>query len=72
MPVSEELSIRAELLAEGGPRLWERFMAELRTEHLGGAAPRTKLKRPSVRSELQAAYEAVQARAGAESDRSGC
>jgi DNA-binding HxlR family transcriptional regulator len=59
LPVSEELSIRAELLAKGGPKLWERFMAELREEHLGTAAPRTRTKRASVRAELRAAYEAV-------------
>src|SRR5437899_908412 len=28
-PVSEELSIRAQLLEEGGPPMWEAFMAEL-------------------------------------------
>ncbi|MDB5430946.1 MAG: transcriptional regulator, partial [Caulobacter sp.] len=56
-PVSEELSIRAELLEEGGPPMWEAFMDELRTLHLG-AAP----KGPSVLAGLQAAYEAVVAR----------
>ena len=35
LPVSEELSIRAECLETGGPKLWKRFMAELREEHLG-------------------------------------
>jgi DNA-binding HxlR family transcriptional regulator len=38
LPVSEELSIRAQLLEEGGPPLWEKFMAELRIEHLGAPA----------------------------------
>jgi DNA-binding HxlR family transcriptional regulator len=56
-PASEELSIRAQLLEEGGPSLWQGFMAELRAIHLGAPAPRR-----SVLAELQAAYEAVVAR----------
>ena len=35
LPVTEELSIRAELLEQGGPRLWAEFMEELRAIHLG-------------------------------------
>lgn len=60
LPVSEELSIRAQLLEEGGPALWEQFMAELRHEHLGIA-----LAQPApvpVRETMQAAYLAVVAR----------
>jgi DNA-binding HxlR family transcriptional regulator len=53
-PASRELSIRAQLLEEGGPRMWSAFMAELRALHLGGPAPRR-----SVLHELQAAYLAV-------------
>src|SRR3954469_15473943 len=34
LPVSEELSIRAQLLEEGGPPLWDDFMDELRALHL--------------------------------------
>jgi DNA-binding HxlR family transcriptional regulator len=56
-PVSEELSIRAHLLEEGGPAMWEAFMAELRTLHL--SAPPAG---PSVLAELQAAYERTVAR----------
>lgn len=56
LPVSPELSIRAQLLEEGGPPLWERFMAELRQEHLGVAADTGG---SSVRERLQAGYEAV-------------
>ncbi len=60
LPASEELSIRAKLLEEGGPKLWSAFMTELREEHLpsaeGAPAPR---RAPSVRARLQAAYEAV-------------
>lgn len=60
LPVSEELSIRAQVLEEGGPKLWTEFMAELRETHLG-APPRGRSKsgRPSVAARLQAAYEAV-------------
>jgi len=56
-PVSEELSIRAEILEEGGPALWEAFMTELRHLHLGAPAPKV-----SVFAQLQSAYEAVLAR----------
>jgi DNA-binding HxlR family transcriptional regulator len=61
MPVSEELSIRAELLEQGGPPLWEAFMDELRHQHLGAPAPKR-----SVFAELQEAYMAVVARKAAE------
>jgi len=41
LPVSEDLSIRAELLENGGPALWEEFMNDLRNIHIadpiGGA-----------------------------------
>ena len=57
LEVSEELSIRAQLLEEGGPPMWAQFMAELRSLHLG-----TPMSGPSVRAQLQAAYEAVVAR----------
>ncbi|MBN8941115.1 MAG: helix-turn-helix transcriptional regulator [Rhizobiales bacterium] len=60
LPVSDELSIRAQLLEEGGPALWEQFMAELRQEHLGIA-----VAQPGpvpVRETMQAAYLAVVAR----------
>ena len=63
LPVSEELGIRAQLLWEGGPGMWERFMQELRDEHLG-AAP-GKSHGPSVRAKLQAGYLAVMARKAA-------
>src|SRR3984957_2073887 len=35
LPATAALSIRAGLMEAGGPPLWERFMAELRQEHLG-------------------------------------
>jgi DNA-binding HxlR family transcriptional regulator len=53
-PVTRELAIRAQLLEEGGPRMWDALMAELRAHHLG--APMTG---PSVLAHLQAAYEAT-------------
>ncbi|KQY34213.1 hypothetical protein ASD32_23590 [Rhizobium sp. Root483D2] len=58
---SEELSIRAELLEEGGPAMWTDFMVELRSLHLGAPAPER-----SVFAELRAAYLAVVARNAAE------
>lgn len=54
LPVTPELSIRAELLAEGGPALWDGFMAELRHLHLGAPRPER-----SVLEELTAAYREV-------------
>ena len=66
LPVSEDLSIRAELLEEGGPRLWEAFMDDLREAHLGPAARRRPRPRgPSVGERLRAAYEEVVARKAA-------
>jgi DNA-binding HxlR family transcriptional regulator len=53
-PASRELSIRAQLLEEGGERMWKAFMAELRSIHLGAPAPRR-----TVFAELQAAFETV-------------
>ncbi len=55
-PVSKELSVRAQILEEGGPRLWSKFMDELRHIHLG--APRPKV---SIFTRLQSAYEAAMA-----------
>jgi DNA-binding MarR family transcriptional regulator len=40
MPVSAELSATAVELQAGGPLLWAKLMAELRTTHLGAAPPR--------------------------------
>ena len=54
LPVSEELSIWAELLEKGGEPMWRAFMAELRSIHLGAPAPRR-----SVFAELQTAFESV-------------
>ncbi|QIS17680.1 winged helix-turn-helix transcriptional regulator [Nocardia terpenica] len=55
LETAPELTVRAELLAAGGPPLWERFMAELRATHLDGVpAPAD-----GVLAELTAAYEAA-------------
>ena len=51
-PASKELSVRAKLLEDGGPKLWSAFMQELRHLHLGAPAPRR-----SVFARLQSAYE---------------
>ena len=56
-PASPELSIRARLLEEGGPPMWEAFMAELRSLHLGATAPER-----SVLAELRAAFTTALAR----------
>jgi DNA-binding HxlR family transcriptional regulator len=60
LPVTEELAIRAQLLEEGGPKLWAEFMDELREQHLG--VTRKGKPRVSVFARLQAAYEAVVAK----------
>ena len=56
LPASEELSIRAQLLEEGGSLMWKRFMSELREEQLWDTP---KVRRASVRATLQAAYEKI-------------
>jgi DNA-binding HxlR family transcriptional regulator len=58
LPVSEELGIRAQVLDEGGPALWDEFMAELRAAHLTApTSQRSELEKPTVTERLQAAYE---------------
>lgn len=53
-PATPELSIRARLLEEGGPQMWQAFMAELRSLHLGHPPPER-----SVIKELTDAYLAA-------------
>ncbi len=53
-PASKALSIRAQILEDGGPQLWSAFMEELWHLHLG--APRPEV---SVFAQLRAAYEAA-------------
>lgn len=57
-PTTEALRVRAELLYDGGRPMWDRFMAELRSRHLG--APLPDPEGPSVMAELdRAAHEAA-------------
>jgi DNA-binding HxlR family transcriptional regulator len=53
LAVSPELAIRARLLAEGGPPMWDEFMDDLRAEHLGIPGPAGSA---SVLDRLTAAY----------------
>jgi DNA-binding HxlR family transcriptional regulator len=53
-PASKTLSVRAELLEAGGTGMWNAFMAELRSLHLGAPQPAR-----SVTAELRAAFEAA-------------
>jgi DNA-binding HxlR family transcriptional regulator len=59
LPVTEELSIRAQVLEEGGADLCRDFMNELRGRHLG---QNHAVSTPTVQERLQAAYEEVVAR----------
>ena len=58
-----ELAVRARLLEEGGPPLWEDFMDELRELHLG--VPRPHPERPRASEALQRAYEQTAAEVAA-------
>ena len=60
LPITEELGIRAQLLSEGGPKMWAEFMDELRESHLG--MKRRRKPGPSVGEGLQAAYQKVLAK----------
>ena len=60
LPTTPELAIRAQLLEEGGPPLWEAFMAELRHKHLGTPLPSGH---QPVLERLTAAYEELANRA---------
>ncbi len=63
LPVSEDLSIRAELLEEGGAGLWEEFMEDLRGIHIadpiGGANGRVT---SAVLMRLTEAFREVRAK----------
>ena len=58
LPTTPELSIRQELMEQGGQALLEDFMAELRHLHLGSPLPDGHR---AVRDRLQAAFERVAA-----------
>jgi hypothetical protein len=64
LAVTEELGVRAELLAGGGPATWNAFMNELRERHLGAPVSRKKRGGLSVTEQLEAAYEAALAQRG--------
>lgn len=59
LPTTPELSIRAQLLEEGGPQMWDELMDELREQHLGIPRPPGQ---ESVMDRLRTAYEAELAR----------
>ncbi|WP_288937695.1 helix-turn-helix domain-containing protein, partial [uncultured Sphingomonas sp.] len=59
LPVTEELGIRAQLLRDGGPKMWAEMMDELRETHLG---IKRRKSGPTVGERLQKAYLEVVAR----------
>lgn len=59
LAVTEELRVRAELLARGGPAMWNAFMNELRERHLDAPVSRKKRGGLSVTEQLEAAYQAA-------------
>ena len=61
LPTTPALAIRAQLLEQGGAPLWDAFMAELRSEHLGTPLP---AGHDPVLPRLTAAYEAHRHRSG--------
>lgn len=56
-PTTEALRVRAELLEQGGPDLWDDYMDELRETHLGQPNPNAPPQ--SVTDRLAQAYAAV-------------
>ncbi len=68
LPVSEELSIRAILLEQGGPTMWDQFMRELRRAHLGEAVPKADPNEVPVWMQLKSAYGEVMARKARQRD----
>ena len=60
LPVAEEHAARTEVLATGGPPVWEAFMDELRETHLGQQARRRPApKGPTVAARMRAAAAAA-------------
>jgi DNA-binding HxlR family transcriptional regulator len=59
LPVTNDVAARTKVLDQGGPKLWQQFMNELRELHLGAAPSFTrKASRISVSRRLEAAYQA--------------
>ena len=56
LPVTYELSVRAQILSDGGPRLIAAFADDLRQDHLG--IPHRR-RGPTVGEKLRAAYQAA-------------
>lgn len=56
-PTTPTLRVRAELLADGGPAMWEDFMTELRAEHLGMHVP--SRSGPTATERLASAHAAA-------------
>lgn len=59
LAVTEDMSIRAELLEKGGPKMWDAFMDDLRVLHLGKKA---RGSGPSALEQLTDAYQIVKAK----------
>ena len=66
-PTTRPLRVRAQLLYDGGPPMWDDFMAELRERHLGIMRPDTG--RASVSERLAAAYADAVGQSTSEDDR---
>ncbi len=66
-PTTRPLRVRAQLLYDGGPPMWDDFMAELRERHLGITRPDTG--RASVSERLAAAYADAVGQSTSEDDR---
>jgi DNA-binding HxlR family transcriptional regulator len=58
--VGEEDDIRMSVFERGGPKMWQRFMDELRQSHLSVAAPPGRL--PAVADKMQKAAAAIMSR----------
>lgn len=58
LPAIEALSIRAEMMEQGGPRLWDEMMQELRDVHLHGRDVKQS-SGTSAFTRLNEAYEAA-------------
>jgi DNA-binding HxlR family transcriptional regulator len=70
LPVTRELSIRAQVLFDGGPAMWDDFMDELRELHLGQKRRRSdQSPRQSVLKRLNDAYEAERVKSSSRSRR---
>jgi DNA-binding HxlR family transcriptional regulator len=58
-PTTPALRVRAQLLDDGGPQLWNEFMDELREQHLGQS--RAPLKHPTASERLAKAFADITA-----------